>query len=111
VGSRGDKQDKRNGQSQQTQTLANELADSHLPATAVALAPFSSKVSDAQKLAQSALRAAAAGVMCTALTIQMPACGNRNVTCPLASVRAVVFAAGFARFIATTSAPGSGCPS
>src|SRR2546425_9349659 len=61
---------------------------------------FSSKVSEAQKLAQSALVPAGAGTICTALVSQIPSCGRRNVTCPVLSVRAVIFAAGFARFIA-----------
>ena len=76
--------------------------ESHLAAAPVA-GLFSSNVSDAQKLAQSALVPAAAGIMCTALISHMPLSGNLNVTRPFLSVRAVNFAAGFMRFIATTN--------
>src|SRR5262249_36253962 len=72
---------------------------------------FSSNVNDAQKLAQFALVPAAAGIMCTALINHIPGSGNLNATRPFVSVRANNFAAGFRRFIATTSAPGSGRPS
>ena len=68
----------------------------------------SSNVSDAQKLAQSALAPAGAGTMWTALISHIPPGRNRNRTRPSLSVRAVSFSEGFRRLMATTSAPASG---
>jgi hypothetical protein len=61
----------------------------------ISLAAHAWNVSDAQKLAQSALVPAGPGIMCTALISHITPGRTRNRTRPSASVRTDCFSAGF----------------